>query len=340
MNEFFSINPDGTVYQARFVTSSWIELFGAYSSTLVDDAYGRLNAGATLHVMRGLSGAFAQLAQGGVTSSVEGNETVYNLSSGVGRYGYSANYDVWKNSKSTTQNLLDFVTHTRAGAAIDLGFEYLVKPQDVKVYDNEDDYFDYDWKFGLAVMDVGANEYEYGSQSRLATQPRANATDSALNQGFDVVGSFAGFNDSLGKLVNVLTPLSGRFRIWNPARVVIDLDRALPQHFALNTGLTLNLGGNNTGSTLFTKEITLLAVTPRWETKSLGGYLPVQVTTDGRVWIGGAVKTGPLLLGVHNWADVFSKTKIQNGGFYLALVIRPGKGFSFREDKQYTCPKN
>jgi hypothetical protein len=90
---------------------------------------------------------------------------------------------------------------------------------------------------------------------------------------------------------------------------------------------------------LFTKEITFLAVTPRWETKSLGGYLPLTVTTDGRIWVGGAAKAGPLLFGVHNWGTVFSKTKSQNGGFYLALVLRPGKGFSFTEPKQYTCPK-
>jgi hypothetical protein len=339
MNEFFNLNPDGTVYQARFVTSSWIELFGTYSTTLMDDAYGRLNAGATLRVMRGISGAYAQLDQGEMRRSVDGTETVYYLSSGIGRYGYSENYDLWKNSNSTARNLENFLTHTRAGAAVDIGFEYLIKPQDVNVFGYEDDYFDYDWKIGFAVLDVGANEYEYGSQSRLATQPRANASDSALNAKFDYAGSFAGFNDSLAELVNVLTPLSGHFRVWNPARVVINIDRPLPEHFALNTELTLNLGGSNTGATLFTKEITLLALTPRWETKSLGGYLPVQVTTDGRVWVGGAVKAGPLLLGVHNWADVFSKTKAQNGGFYLALVIRPGKGFSLKEDKQYTCPK-
>jgi hypothetical protein len=102
----------------------------------------------------------------------------------------------------------------------------------------------------------------------------------------------------------------------------------------------LNLGGSNKAQQLFTKEITLLAVTPRWETKNLGGYLPIQVTTDGKVWVGGAFKAGPLLLGVHNWANLYSRSKMQNGGFYMALVIRPGKGFLQKEDKKYTCPKN
>ena len=91
---------------------------------------------------------------------------------------------------------------------------------------------------------------------------------------------------------------------------------------------------------MMTSDFTLLAVTPRWETKSLGAYLPLQVTTEGRVWLGGAFKAGPLLLGLHNWANLFSKHKLQNGGFYLAIVIKPGKGFLTKEEKKYTCPVN
>jgi len=47
-----------------------------------------------------------------------------------------------------------------------------------------------------------------------------------------------------------------------------------------------------------------------------------------------------LLLGVHNWANLFSKNKLQNGGGYLAIVIRPGKGWKIKEEKKYTCPVN
>jgi len=187
---------------------------------------------------------------------------------------------------------------------------------------------------------VGENVYKYGSQSRAVSNPKTNVSDSELNEKFDVIKSLAGFNDSLGSIVNSFSQIQGLFKIWNPARLVINIDRPLPNHYAINTDLTLNLGGSNKGQRLFTKEITLLAVTPRWETKSLGGYLPVQVTTDGKVWVGGAFKAGPVLLGIHNWSNLFSKTKMANGGFYLAVVIKPGKGFSLKEDKKYSCPKN
>jgi hypothetical protein len=63
--------------------------------------------------------------------------------------------------------------------------------------------------------------------------------------------------------------------------------------------------------------------------------------TKEQFWLGGAIKAGPLLLGVHNWANLFSKNKMQNGGAYLALVIRPGasSSSSARTDKRLNCPK-
>lgn len=339
MNQFFNIN-EGTVYNGNFVTSTWGELFLTYSRTIIDDAYGRLNAGITLRGMRGISGAYAQLESGSVNRTVSGPLTIYDLAAGTGKYAYSSNYDYWHNGQSTIQNIKDFLGHTRPGGAADLGVEYIVKPQTVDVYGEGDSYYDYDWKIGVSLLDIGYNNYKYGSQSRAVSDPRTNVSDSALNEKFDHVNTLASFNDSMATIVNSIIPLQGLYKIWNPTRLVVNIDRPMPDHFALNADLTLNLGGSNNGQRLFTKEITLLAVTPRWETKTLGAYLPVQVTTEGRVWVGGAFKAGPLLLGIHNWANLFSGSKMQNGGFYLAMVIRPGKGFFFKEARKYTCPDN
>jgi hypothetical protein len=341
MNQFFNAN-QGTTYNANMASSTWVELFATYSKTLVDDAYGRLNGGITVKGMRGISGAYAQLESGSVNRTIPPGSalTIYDLAAGSGRYAYSSNYDYWKNGRSGIQNLEEFLGHTRPGAAVDLGVEYLVKPQTVDVYDEGDSYYDYNWKIGVSLLDFGENVYKYGSQSRVIGDPKTNVADSELNEKFDHLTTLASFNDSMATIVNSFNRLQGLFKVWNPTRLVINIDRPLPDHFAVNTNLTLNLGGSNTGQRLFTKEITLLSVTPRWETKKLGAYLPVQVTTDGRIWVGGAFKAGPLLLGIDNWMNLISKSKMANGGIYLALVIKPGKGFSFKEDKKYTCPKN
>jgi hypothetical protein len=340
MNQFFAINQDNTTYNANMVTSSWLEFFATYSRTILDNEVGRLNAGITLKAARGISGAFAQLKNGSVHRTVSGDLTYYLLNAGSARYGYSSNFDKWQDDNSTGTNLKNLVTNSRLGGSVDLGLEYLIKTQAVTNYDARwEAYHDYEWKIGISLLDIGQNVYKYGSQSRTASGPRSDISDSILNLKFDNIGKLADFNDSLATIVNNMSALNGTFRIWNPTRLVINVDRPLDNDFAVNANLSLNLTGNNNGKQLFAKDFTLFSLTPRWETKSLGAYLPVQVTNEGKVWVGGAFKAGPVLFGLHNWANLFSKNSMQNGGLYLAIVLRPGQGFLQKDEKQYTCPK-
>ncbi|HEY4334687.1 MAG TPA: hypothetical protein VGM89_02290, partial [Puia sp.] len=130
MNQFFNIN-EGTTYEAQVVGSSWLELYGTYSRTIWDDAAGRLNAGITLHAQRAISGAFAQLYNGSVNRNAVDTLTFYSLAAGNIKYGYSSNLDSWHSNQSTGENLKDLFKQARAGAAVDLGVEYLVKPQGI-----------------------------------------------------------------------------------------------------------------------------------------------------------------------------------------------------------------
>jgi hypothetical protein len=82
----------------------------------------------------------------------------------------------------------------------------------------------------------------------------------------------------------------------------------------------------------------LITLTPRWETRKFGIYLPVQYTSNNRFWIGGAFKAGPLLLGIHNWANIFTSNSMQNGGGYIALIIRSPQNLIKKLDKRLDCP--
>src|SRR5258708_2683147 len=116
---------------------------------------------------RSISGGFLQLKGASVSEVQLNNQTVYTLNGGLGRYGYSANYDLWHSDRSTTQNLKDFLINSKGGLALDLGVEYLVKTQAVPIYSDEDTYNEYEWKIGVSLLDIGQNSFRYGSQSRL-----------------------------------------------------------------------------------------------------------------------------------------------------------------------------
>jgi len=57
-----------------------------------------------------------------------------------------------------------------------------------------------------------------------------------------------------------------------------------------------------------------------------------------------------VLFGLHNFGDLFSKSKSQNGGLYIAFTIRPGKKYlrqehypraklTGKERRSLACPK-
>ena len=124
----------------------------------------------------------------------------------------------------------------------------------------------------------------------------------------------------------------------NPTRLVVNVDRFIFDAFYMNAELSLNLSSLAGNKYHHVEEMNLITLTPRWETKNLGAYLPIQVNTAGNFWIGGAFKAGPFLFGVHNWANIFSKDKMQRGGGYVAIVIRPGKIIGTKLDRRLNCP--
>jgi hypothetical protein len=339
IRQFFNNNSNIDSYNAHLISSSWLEIFATYSQTVWENASARLNAGITVKVTRGVSGAFVQLQNGSAAFHNDPVSPYYTLTGGDAKYGYSYNYDGISGDKTNSQNVHDFIRNTRGNFSFDLGVEYLITQESTGIYGEDDDYFAYDWKIGLSLLDLGRNQYKYGDQSSSASHPNANISDSTLDNKFDFINSVADFNDSLSTVVNNFTPVTGKFRIRNPARLVINVDRLLQSNFYINADLSVNFAKLLAGNNLYVHEINLLTVTPRWETKHWGVYLPVQYNTDNKFWVGLAAKAGPLLIGLHNLAYLFSKKSIQNGGGYLALVIHPSKITAKKVKGILECPK-
>jgi hypothetical protein len=338
--DFFDLGNYNRKLYGDVVHSSWIEVFGTWAQTIWDRADSRLNAGITAKISRGISGAYTNLLNGTVVETAHGNSPVYTMQDAFAEYAYSSNYDDWKDEKNTNQNLRDFITDSRGGFSLDLGVEYLIKPGQISSVFDDDDYYDYDWKIGLSILDIGFNQFKYGQQSRILSGFQDNITDTVLDVKFANINNLQEFNENLVGVVGNIQQPAGLFRVINPTRAVLNVDHYITGAWYVNGNLSVNLSSLS-GNQWRLTELNLLTVTPRWETRRFGFYMPMHFNTKEQFWVGGAVKAGPLLLGVHNWANVFSKNKMQNGGVYLALVIKPGAGKSTgeRADKRLSCPK-
>lgn len=340
INDFLLDNQRNPYMHARVRSSSWIEIFATYSRTLMETSSGRLNGGVTLKAMRGVSGAFMNFRNASFSRvAVPGaSRPEFRIQSASLGYAYSANFDKWSNRRGAGENISDLLISSEGGLSMDLGLEYLFKDQQISSFNDDDDYYDYNWKVGFALLDLGKNNYKPGRQSRLINDPDIGVSALAAERKFRRIKNFQSLNDSLATVVDGISSLSGVFSMTNPARMVVNVDHWIGSNWYVNGELSVNLSAVPGIDKLHVSEMNLLTVTPRWETKKYGLFLPMLYNTEGQFWIGGGFKAGPIIGGVHNLGNIFSKNKMQNGGGYLAIVIRPSSLTKGARDRRNDCP--
>lgn len=345
MDQWLEMNQNNLPLSADVFSSHWIEVYGSYARTIWDDASNRLNAGITVRVTRGLAGGYGSLRNGTV-SMIPGPDPKFSINGVDAFYAYSSNFDKWDNDRTRYTNIKNFVTSARSGISFDLGAEYLIKEGGIPNFNNpmDEEYWDYTWKIGFSVLDLGFNQYQYSRNSRLLSNLRPGIEATDFDQKFGSVKGIRGFNDSAASLFSNVRVPTGYFNVINPTRAVLNVDRFITHAFYVNGEISLNLSPIAGDQRIYMKELNFITVTPRWETRKFGFYLPMQYNTEKKFWVGAAVKAGPVLLGLHNLGYIFSKNQLQNGGGYLAVVIKPGKkkevskGRKDRSMRQYECP--
>jgi len=332
VRDFMKINNDNQPLSGKATAAVWGELYVTYAQTVIDDGDRLLNGGITVKITRALAGGY------GITGGLRqapftiAGQTGYALTVGNLQYGYSSNIDIIDSNNTTWVNTKRFLKRTTTGVSVDIGIEYILLSNE----DNEDasDYA-YKTKIGLAVMDFGSNKYQYGRRSRIATAGKPGISDTLIENKFSTVVGVDDFNDSLATITGSIARVNGEFHIYQPTRLMINIDQHIFNNVFVNAELTIPLMPVFAKKSLYISDMNLLAITPRWELKSMGVYLPVLFNSKQQLWVGGAIKAGPVLFGTHNLANLFSKNKTQTGGLYLAFTIRPGKKY----DRQAHYPK-
>jgi hypothetical protein len=282
--------------------------------------------------MRAISGGYANMSNIQFTPAGNGD---YLFTDGSIKYGYSRNYDRLDSNQSTLRNIKNFMTGNAMRLGGSIGLEY-VRYWDEAVRTTDPWPDEYNWKLSVSLMDIGSNQFTYGTYSGAASGVAPGAYAGTVQQKFDSLERIRDFRDSLRSISARFTDQRGNFSLRNPTRLLINFDKQFDNDYFINAELQLNL--NKVDETLHynTRELTIAAITPRWETSDWGVYLPIQYTTEGRTWVGLAGKAGPLLIGFHNLANIFGKNSFPNAGAYLQLRIYPGN--SSGKEKGLKCP--
>lgn len=335
-SEYFMENEGISDIDYKASASSWAELYLSYGRMILDNETSRLNAGITLKMNKGLAGGFGSLANVHFTRT---GTSAYLLNSADLDYGYSAGYDQWDEQRSTSQNLRDLVAGTRNSFSLDFGIEYLVKLQTVPPVWEDESFYDYDWKIGLSVLDIGYALYPFGAYSTRARQLAPGITDARLDSTLAMTFStLREFRDSLEQLYNPIGTYTGEFGIGHPARVVLNVDKFITDAFFVNADISLDLSTFSKRLNRPVRDLNLVTVTGRWETRKKGFYLPVAYNNRNQLWVGSAVRLGPVLFGLHNWGNIFTKNKTHRSGLYLSLILKASDYTGSRYDRRLNCP--
>lgn len=318
LRQIMNVNRDHVPLQGNLQGTAWAEIFGTYARTIFDNERRVLNAGLTVSITRGLAGGYLRAGNIGFEATADPGK--YVLSDATLEYGYSINIDDADEAEKNKRSA--FTRRTLSSVSLSAGLEYIIP---VEKDGDESNGYQYDLKIGVSVLDLGFNNYRYSANSRAFVLDGANIADSALESKFDNVSSIEDINDTIASLSSSVSSFNGFFRVFQPARIVVNIDKNIMGDLFVNGELTLPLTPLLGKRNLLIREMNLLAITPRIENRLWGVYLPFTMNTRGQAWVGGALKAGPVLFGLHNWANVFAKNKIQKGGFYLALTFRPGK---------------
>lgn len=327
---FFRANRTTPYFDAFVTHNGWIELNLNYSQVLFENERSRLTGGISLNISKALSGFHGQINKLSFQEFINQPDTGYIIKNGGVGLTYSNNYDL-----TTGSGFKDVLKNSKTGFGINLGVEYSIY-NIATSNDNPHTPTNYSWKLGASLMDLGKNNFNTSIFAGNFYNPVSNLTDANLSNKFSNINSISEIRDTLSTLFTKGDSMTKSFTISKPTRLILNVDKNLGNNFGINGQLNLNFYSTASSNKIHTRETNLITVTPRWEIISWGIFMPIQYTTQGKLWLGAAFKMGPLTIGLHNiaWLKTISQL---NGGGYLMLSVHP---FNKRKIlSRFDCPE-
>lgn len=180
------------------------------------------------------------------------------------------------------------------GAGLDLGFVYEYRPD----YETLTEHYQnkYRFKIGIAFLDLGSIKYQtdtaysVGYQVNIPNEPQRLQIKQYEDKEFEEVKSMLAGNSYFSRLA---TPAS--YRVSLPSTFQLQADWNIGSGFYVDLTTQLSLvSKNQIRNPYYPNQIT---VTPRFEWKSVGCYLPVSYSALTSFNAGFSLKAGPFFMG-------------------------------------------
>lgn len=316
--------------EMNFSSASWNEYGIVYGQEIYRNGHHWLSLGGRFKVTQALQAAALQIGDLSVEQNSDGTLTAQTNNS---QYLFSENIeDGWR------KNLTNF---NGWGLGIDLGIDYEWRPKpDSLQYEMDGktnparEQSKHKFRFGLALSDLGYVRYNTKSGGDL------NGLSTNWNPNSFNLERFEGFEAAIQSAFTTTNNMSG-FTMWLPTAMSAQLDYHLTKGFYLNATYNHNIKRDQLLAVHYQNRLTL---TPRWDWKWMGLYLPISIREDQQHF-GANIMFGPFLIGTRDlgtflWRNENYFANVHFGIKVTSLHFRPSDfdkdGVSDKMDK---CPE-
>jgi hypothetical protein len=313
-----------------FQLHAWTEYGINYSRVVYDNNEHFVKAGMNLKLLNGLGSAYLFI-----------NNFHYNLpkENYIGilttdvYYGHATNFNIGMNSVAGF--LKNYTISTGYSLGFDFGAVYEYRPgykefkkdldgkPDVPFRDKNK----YLVKVGISLTDIGSVKY---TKAPLSADFHANVHDINLDT-FTNIHTILNLDSFVGSMFTYNpTDSNSTYRMSLPTAISFQVDYHVWNGFYLNFTpfFALKKGTSDINKTHYFSTYTL---TPRWENKRYGAYLPISYNKIMGYTLGIGLRAGPLVVGTSNLVYPFIANKDFSGiNFYFLLKLP--MPFSKRKD--------
>lgn len=294
---------------------NWQEIGFTYSRVLLNSDHHFLKMGVTLKWLGALAGGYIQ-TDNAVVNFKDSN--TMSLQSPLIHYARTETADLGQFKR---KNLFNGFADQTFGWDAGLIYEYRAKVKKFK-YLNENleeqqrrDLNKYMFRLGLSIVDVG--------RFTLNKKPLTNDhSANIVNWDFSDVkaSSFSEFDTAYSKQVDYINGAPGTFTYRLPTALIGNFDLHLFGRFYVNLAAKAPLESFKKKADTHISPNRWIAITPRFEGKFLGVYIPV-IRSNGETSIGTTIKLGPVYFGSNNLVEILTNESSYKADYHAGLRL-------------------
>lgn len=277
----------------RVSANAWTEFGASMARVLLDKGTHFLKGGVTLKYLAGAANAYLYIDQFKGTINADEVEGDAFLSNTTGQLGIG--FGGVKLNDFEAGDLLSFKS---TGIGGDLGFVYEFRPGCEGGNTKGRDENKYKFRIGAALLDIGSMKYTRDQQRSGGYDIHVTGSeafymselkDAKLDDFKSVLNSHPAYFTALGDS-------SASYKVSLPTTLQLDADYHFCHGFYVNIAGQLSMAKTDT-KPYNTQYYNGFAVTPRFETKMLGVYIPVSYNELTKMKAGLSLRAGPLFIG-------------------------------------------